>query len=51
MKKEYTEPEHEFIEFKNEIIRTSSGTPTDDGTSEYVEYCGCRVDYGFTFAQ
>ena len=48
MKKEYTAPEADFIEFDNEII-IASGVAVDDGTSIYKEDCGGAVLGGLVF--
>lgn len=52
MKKTYMKPEAEFVEFDNDVIRTSGGgNPVDDGSGQSVEFCSCNVLGGLTFAQ
>ena len=48
MKKEYTKPEVDFIEFDNEIVITS-GVTVDDGTVISKEDCGGQVFGGLVF--
>ena len=48
MKKEYTEPDAEFVEFDIDIIATS-GPGVDDGTIINKEDCGGAVWGGLTF--
>jgi len=48
MKKQYTKPEVEVVEFTSEILATSP--EYDDGSGQNVEYCAGQTLGGLKFA-